>query len=444
MYARHPIFNLVLLVSAAPVFAAVTVTSPANGATVATPFTLTAVATPCSNQTISAMGFSFDSSSSTTTLSGASMSASVVAPTGAHILHVKSWGNQGASCVTNVTLNVIPAATPASSSATPGSNVNVSNPVSGATVGSPFALSASGTQCSSQIIGAMGYSLDSSANTTFVLGSTVNASVTAAAGTHTLHVKSWGILGGACVNDVTINVAATTPVVSGPTIPANAIAVKAIQNLPTWKAEFDTGTGGAAISSGIMNLLANPALSGSARQFITSYSNYGGERYYTSFGADTTSTNFVYDTQIYLASPINNIANIEMDMNQVMPNGQTIIYGFQCDGWSQTWDYTANTGSSPASFNDQWLHTNQSCNPQKWSPNTWHHIQVSYSRDNSGYVTYKSVWLDGIKQDINVTAPSAFALGWGSSLVTNLQIDGMTGLPGAATVYLDNLTVYRW
>jgi hypothetical protein len=34
-----------------------------------------------------------------------------------------------------------------------------------------------------------------------------------------------------------------------------------------------------------------------------------------------------------------------MDMNQVMPNGQIVIFGFQCDGWSGTWDYTANKGT---------------------------------------------------------------------------------------------------
>jgi hypothetical protein len=108
-----------------------------------------------------------------------------------------------------------------------------------------------------------------------------------------------------------------------------------------------------------------------------------------------------------------------------------------------TWDYTANTGTiaSPA---DHWLHSSQTCTPQSWATNTWHHVQVSYSRDNSGYVTYKSVWLDGKEQDLNATAFSAFALGWSSSLITNLQIDGMTALPGTATVYLDKMTVYRW
>jgi hypothetical protein len=427
------------LVCTVPSFAAVTITSPTNGAALTSPFTLTAAAGPCSSQPVTAMGYSFDSSATTTFVYSTSVAAQVSAAAGAHVLHVKSWGNQGASCVTNVTITVSPSTAPASTS--PTTNVTVTSPSNGASVSSPFSLSASGSLCSSQTISAMGYSLDNSANTTFFNGGSMVASVSAAIGTHTLHVKSWGNQGGACDTDLAITVIA--PTVAGPTIPANAVAVKAIQNLTTWQAAFDTGTGGAASSSGVMNLVTAPAVSGSARQFITTYSNYGGERYSTKIASDQTTSNFVFDTYIYLASPINDIANIEMDLNQVMTNGQTVIFGFQCDGWSRSWDYTANTGT-PTSPKDQWIHSNQTCNPQAWATNTWHHVQVSYSRDNSGNVDYKSVWLDGVEQDLNVTTNSAFALGWGATILTNFQVDGMTALPGTATIYLDNFTVYRW
>ncbi len=428
--------SMATLVCAVPAFAAVTVTSPTNGATVISPFALSATASPCSLQTVSAMGYSLDSSSATTTVSGASLLAQVVASTGAHVLHVKSWGNQGASCVTDVTITVgtTPAGVPA-----PTTNVIVSSPANGATVTSPFSLVASGTQCSSQSISAFGYSLDSSSSTTFVIGQSVSAQVTAPTGTHTLHVKSWGVLGSSCDSDVVVNVVA--PTVAGPTIPSTAVAITAIQNLTTWQAAFDLGTSGT--SSGIMSLVLSPALSGSARQFITTYSNYGGERYSVRLASDQVATNFVFDTWMYLASPISDIANIEMDLNQVMPNGQTVIFGFQCDGWSHSWDYTANLGT-PTSPNDQWIHSNQTCNPQAWATNAWHHVQISYSRDSSGNVTYKSVWLDGVQQDLNVTTASAFALGWAPTLLTNIQVDGMTALPGTATIYLDNFTIYRW
>jgi hypothetical protein len=325
--------------SCAPAFAAVTVASPASGASVISPFTLSATASPCSSQPISSMGYSLDNSTSTSFVSGASILAQVTAPLGPHLLHVKSWGNQGASCVTNVTVTVNPTSTGVPALTT--TNVTVSSPANGATVTSPFSLVASGTLCSSQPISAFGYSFDNSSSTTFVMAQSVSAQVTGSTGSHILHVKSWGNQGAACDTDLGLNIVSAAPV-SGPTIPSNAIAIKAIQNLTTWQAAFDPGTGGTASSSGIMNLVTAPAISGSARQFITTYSNYGGERYSVKIGTDSSTSNFVYDTWLYLASPITDIANIEMDINQVMPNGQTVIFGFQCDGWSHSWDYTVN------------------------------------------------------------------------------------------------------
>ncbi|HEY1499273.1 MAG TPA: hypothetical protein VGF88_06835 [Acidobacteriaceae bacterium] len=226
-------------------------------------------------------------------------------------------------------------------------------------------------------------------------------------------------------------------------VPSNAISVAGIQALSTWNDAYDDGTSGSSGSSGgTMRLVDAPSLSGQARQFSTTYTNYGGERYYVSFGTDTQATHFLYDTWVYLDGTVGDVANLEMDMNQVMPNGQTVIFGFQCDGYSKTWDYTTNAGT-PQSPNDQWLKSDQTCNVQDWSIKTWHHVQVAYSHDDDGNATYQSVWLDGVEQDINVTVPSAFALGWAPSLLTNLQVDGL-GAGGSSTVYLDKLTVYRW
>lgn len=173
-----------------------------------------------------------------------------------------------------------------------------------------------------------------------------------------------------------------------------------------------------------------------------SYRYSGGERYSISFGSDPNAHNFLYDVYIYLDSTATDIANIEMDMNQVIGNGDTIIYGFQCDGYTSTWDYTENAGT-PDHPVDQWRHSSVPCNPRNWTRNTWHHVQVAYSRDNSGNVTYKYVTMDGIQKSINETVPSAFALGWGSTLLTNFQIDGLGGY-GSANAYIDKLTITRW
>jgi hypothetical protein len=126
-----------------------------------------------------------------------------------------------------------------------------------------------------------------------------------------------------------------------------------------------------------------------------------------------------------------------------MANGQTVIFGFQCDGWTGTWDYTANAGT-PEAFVDVWLPSKATCNVQNWTQNAWHHVQITCSRDGSGNVTYRSVWLDNVKQNLNGTVPDAFALGWGSTLRTNFQVDGGTLTESTSTVFVDKLTVYRW
>jgi hypothetical protein len=320
--------------------------------------------------------------------------------------------------------------------------VTVASPANGAQVSSPFNLTANASSCSSQTIAAMGYSLDNSSSTTIVYSSSVNVQVQASTGTHTLHVKSWGNQGSVCVNDVAIAVLpVTTVMTNAAAVPSNAVSVSGIQTLGNWAAASDSGAAGSSI--GATALGNSPSLSGTARKFATTYSNYGDERYSAAFGDDTTSTNFLYDAWLYVSGPSTGVANVEMDMNQVMPNHQTVIFGFQCDGWAGTWDYTANVGT-PQSPVDTWLHSTASCNPRQWSANAWHHIQVSYSRDSSGNVTYKSVWFDGTESIINQTVLSAFALGWSPTLLTNFQVDGATAGSGSSTIYLDQLTVYRW
>jgi hypothetical protein len=225
-------------------------------------------------------------------------------------------------------------------------------------------------------------------------------------------------------------------------VPSNAIVVSSIQAMDDWIAADDPATGN-GFAIGAMEMVGSPSLSGSARQFNTNYSDYAGELYYTDFGIDTTSSNFVYDGWVYLDSSSSTIANLEMDMNQVLPNGDTVIFGFQCDGWSGTWDYTENTGT-PTDYVDRWINSTAACNVKNWAQNAWHHVQISYSRDDSGNVNYQSVWLDGNEQQINVTVPSAFTLGWAPSLITNFQLDSNAPGSASSTVYLDNLTISRW
>ena len=422
------IFALVVS-TALPALASVTVNSPYNGSTVGTTFTLSASASNCSNQAISAMGFSLDGSTQTTIVNGSAINQSVSAAAGGHTLHVKAWGNQGASCVADVAITV---STSGSSSGDP----SIGSPANGATVNSPFSLSASSANCNGQPTSSIGYSVDGSTYTYIVGGTVLNTSVTTGTGGHTIHVKSWGNGGASCVNNLAVTVGATTAAT-----PSNATNLSNLQASTNWTPIHDSGTPGS--SSGWTGLTGSPSRTGSARHFSTSYSDYGGERYTATFGDDVSTHNFVYDGWVYIQDTAAGIANVEMDLNQVIANGWTVLMGFQCDGWSGTWDYTANRGSA-TSPNDQWVHSGAGCNPKSWAVNTWHHVQIAMSRDDYGNVTYQSVTLDGAQHTLNATVFSGFALGWGQTMLTNFQVDGGTSSSYGSNVYLDDLTVSRW
>lgn len=320
-------------------------------------------------------------------------------------------------------------------------SVTVNSPQNDESVTSPFSLVAYATACSSQPISTIGYSIDNGDTTIFHGETSIDTQVSTSMGTHTLHVKSWGDRGALCMRDVTVQVTTVTndPVANTSIVPSNAIGVSSIQTLGNWRGVHDSGTSGWA--NGAMSLVGSPTHSGAARQFSTSYSSTGGERYYVSFGDNATSTNFFYDGWVYVTDSVSHIANVELDLNQTMQNGQTVIMGVQCDGYSGTWDYTLNVGS-PSNPKPHWAHSQAACNPRTWTKYTWHHIQASYSRSQYGKVTYKSVYFDGVQKPINVTVPSAYASGWGPTLLTNFQIDGLNG--GSSVIYLDDLTIKRW
>lgn len=315
-------------------------------------------------------------------------------------------------------------------------SVTVYSPANGATVNSPFTLYAVAASCSNQPVTAMGFSFDSSTYTATFAGTQMDGPVTVAAGGHTLHVKAWGNQGAVCDTDVGIIVNA-----SGAAVPATALVTSNLQAIAAWGMLHDSGTPGS--SYGGTSLTSSPSRTGVARGFLTDYSYYGGERYTLWFGDDEVAQNFLWDGWIYISGTNATIANIEMDLNQTIPTGNTVIFGFQCDGWTGTWDYTANTGTLSAP-KDQWVHSGQGCNVRNWGVNQWHHVQIQYSRDTVGYVNYNYVILDGKEQYIGARVSSVFDLHWGPALITNFQIDGATAGSGQSNVFLDDLVVYRW
>lgn len=499
---------LVLVGSIVPA-SAITVSTPANGAQVTSPFTLIASTTMCGSVPAVSMGYSIDSGSAI--IEPTSFTASVSASVGSHVLHVKCWGKQVSDQVL-LNITVVQASTTSVST----SDIRVASPANNSKITSPFSLVASATNCGSSPATSLGYSIDG--GTTILEPTSFSASVKANLGTHVLAVKCSGqgttdqvklsidvvpppsaatpkfslaagsyttkqfvslsdatpgatiyytldgsgpttsspvYMGPITVSStLTIEAIAAAPGYSnsglaradysivapkGPSIPSNATEQTAIQLLPGWRIKHDSATPGTA--TGAMSVVSDPSLSGQAQEFYTTFTNGGGLLYSLDYANDANAQNFVYDAQVWIADG-SQIANLEMDNNQVIPNGDTVIYAFQCSGYSNTWEYSANVGTPTAPI-VKWIRSTSSCNPANWTKNAWHHVQISYSRDDVGNITYHGVWLDGVEAQINQTVPGAFALGWANGvLVTNFQVDGLGS--GSATLDLDNLTVYRW
>src|SRR5579863_5481717 len=117
---------------------AITVATPASGAQVTSPFSLIASTSTCGSVAAASMGYSLDSGSAI--IEPTSFSATVTAALGAHVLHVKCWGQKTSD---QVLLNI----TVVSSAAT--SDITVTNPANGAQLTSPFNLAASTRTCAS-------------------------------------------------------------------------------------------------------------------------------------------------------------------------------------------------------------------------------------------------------------------------------------------------------
>ncbi|WP_162601369.1 chitobiase/beta-hexosaminidase C-terminal domain-containing protein [Occallatibacter savannae] len=406
-----------ITVAAASTATNIKVNAPSNGASLSSPFTVSASTTSCAGKPAVSMGYSLDNGASV--IEPTSFTASATAAPGAHVLHIKCWGEQ---VIGQVQLNINVAA--AASAATPAISVP-----SGTYTTSQTVAMASPTAGST-----IYFTTDGSAPTT---ASYKYAGPLAIAKSTTLQAVA------VAPNMANSGLARASYVISsaskGAPIPSYATAEKQIQLLPNWRIKHDPATPGT--STGAMTLTSDPTQSGQSEKYYTSYTNSGGELYSISYGNDTYSKNFVYDVQVYIASG-SSLVNLEMDNNQVMSNGDTVIYAFQCSGYSNTWEYTGNLGT-PTSPSIHWLKSTAPCNPANWTRNTWHHIQIYTSRDDAGNVTYHSVWFDGVEAPINQTVNSAFSLNWGlGALVANFQVDGSGS--GSATIYVDNFTQYRW
>ena len=331
------------------------------------------------------------------------------------------------------------------SSAAFASNVTVASPINGSHVASPIWVRAHNIGCDGVPPSAFGYSIDGSA--TIVRGETPYdidvAHQAIGAGTHIIHFKSWTARGACPVvnTQFTVGGGSTTPP-SPPTsggIAANAKSSGDLTAKEPWNQIHDGGTPGTSRGSTVFP--ATTPVYDDARKFYMTYTNRGGERWYRFVAGDSKPTHFVLDTYVLLPNP-SQVLNLELDINQSMANGETVLLATQCAGIDGVgrWEATYTAGKL-----DHWWASGPACNPRTWKANVWHHIQIGMHRDASGIVTHDWVTFDGTYHAWGYKHLAAHFLGWAPGTInTQVQVEGSNKTSGSATIFLHKLTIYRW
>jgi Bacterial Ig domain len=181
----------------------VSVSAPANGATVGSPVTIAASA--ASSHVITGWHIYVDSVDSFSAGQTASINASLAMGVGTHTVIVRAWDSTGAYGDQTLTLHVAGGVT-----------VHVSSPANNATVATPVTIAATAT--SGNVITGWHIYVDGVDSFSAGQASSINASVNLSAGTHTVIVRAWDSSGAFGSQTLTLTASAGVSVtVSTPT-----------------------------------------------------------------------------------------------------------------------------------------------------------------------------------------------------------------------------------
>jgi hypothetical protein len=414
--------TLCFLLAVLPAAADVSVSAPANGATVASPVQF--VATGWSDAPVTAMQVYVDNALAYTG-DGADLNASLSIPQGWHYVVVKSWDSTGATSMAPLNINVSGAAPAPAAPSTGG--VNITSPSNGAATPSPVHVTANGTAPG----GALAMQIYADGTLVYAVNSaSLDTYVPLSAGWHNLAVKVWGPNNWSTYSTVSVdaqNVTASSP---PPAPTTTGTAIYNIQTQPNWDS-CNTCAGGAAVPYSMAENVASPSLSGHAAQFWL-----GGSAPYSSalWWKQLTPVslgNFKYEADFYVNNPAA-VQGLEFDVNQVI-GGYRYIFGTECDvrntGTFRVWD----------TLNGGWVSTGIHCPAP--TANTWHHIAWEFQRTSAGQALFVAVTLDGIRHDVNMSywaKPNS-----GSELNVAFQMDGNYIQQNYST-WVDNVTLTYW
>ncbi len=196
-----------LLLFPATLFAAVTVSSPANNSTVSSPASYVASATTTCSKGVASMGV-YVNNKLIYVVNGASLNTAITLAAGAQHTVVEEWDKCGGATYTTINVTVGGGTPPPPP---PPSGVTVTSPAANSTVTSPVQYVASaGTTCSKGVA-SMGIYVNNKL-IYVVNGASLNTSITLANGAQHTVVEEWDKCGGASYTTVNLTVGTTAPV----------------------------------------------------------------------------------------------------------------------------------------------------------------------------------------------------------------------------------------
>ncbi len=407
---------IIFMVSAA--HAGVTVSSPANGATVGTPVQVVANAT--STYPIVAMKVYVDNNIAYST--GAStIDTTISMASGWRYVVVQAWDSSGA--VHKQTLNINVAYATQSQPITT-SGITISSPAAGTTVGSPVRVAASSPGAT-----VMHVYVDNNLAYT-VNAASLDTSIDMPAGTRYLVVQSWDSTGAVKKQPLTVTVGSTTTSAPAP----SGTAIGNIEQLSGWEhCDACAGIGGTGpkIPYAYTQGRVDPSLDGNAMEFwIGGTTPYSNALWWKQLGAKDGAANFVYDLQYYIKDP-NASQALEFDVNQSV-NGRKYIFGTECNiAETRTWRIW-----DPAAV--KWVNSGVPC--AKPAAYQWTRVVWEFKREGNN-VVYVAVTVNGQKSYVNRSFVSLAVNA--RELNVAFQMDGNYNQTDYS-VWLDKVTLNYW
>lgn len=400
--------------------AAVYVSSPANGATVASPAHFVANAT--SSYPITAIRVYVDGVSAYTVNSN-KLDTYLNMSQGSHSVVVQAWDSTGAVQKNSISINV-------NGTATSTSGVTVTSPTNGSTVSSPARFVAS-AKSSSPITAMRIYVDGTSAYSTNAASLDTNLSLSA--GSHNVVVQAWDSAGSVFKSPLTINVSATS---TGPTIPVGAKTFTNIDEMTGWDhCDVCSGANAAGPTTPykMTQFVSSPSMDGKSAQFwIGGDTPYASALWWKQLGANSAPRHFVYDLYFYIKDAVSPQA-LEFDANQSI-SPYRYVMGTECSlKNSKQWSVWDGAGK-------HWMPTGVPCTYIE--PYKWHHLTWEFERTTDGKVRYIALTLDGKKNYLNIVWSPQY-VGSGNDINVAIQLDGNYAMADYM-LWADKITLSYW